>query len=78
MIRIYFYLNEAQIMKKTKKETSISVPRGAKDKTVRIEEAENGWVINCSYTSGDKYIDKRFIATSEWKAKSMAAKLLRL
>lgn len=66
-------------MAKAKKiNTPVSLPRGAKDKSIRIEEAENGWIINCSYTSGGDYLDKKFIAASEWKAKSIAGKLLRL
>ena len=51
-----------------------------RDKEIRIEEVENGYIVNLSHTGGEgessQYINKRFIALTEQEAKTMAGDFL--
>ncbi len=47
------------------------------DKSIRIEEAENGYVISVSgEDKKNNYFTKRWIARSEFEAKKLAGELL--
>ena len=59
------------------KEKVLAMPStNAKRRTIAMRKVENGYTVNVSWDTPDKYIDKTYVANNEKEAKQLANKFL--